>query len=262
MDIQPLEMVSQDKILVACVLTEEPYVVVRGGVEYKFTPLKQFVMNRKEGRFILARAAREFRDRKEQSESERHMWAKKKDSPHQRERDQMRYFADDDGNPVTKPFPRVPLVDLTTDEGQSIYSKVWEEEKAAGRKPSFIGIRPTNLLIERGFDPDPDAGNLSIGESKKFEREMYEETERVPVPASHADPAEEPAEDPGRNVLKVRKPTARWSQPDLVSFVKAKGFTLTKYDLGDKDKLLDLAGRAHASHLQRMTASGVAYEEV
>lgn len=263
MDVRPLNFEEEDEHIVVASVSENGWLAVYGCKEYLFPQFAQFRVKRSEGEYLLARAENEFRGRAEQRRSERSEWARKISSLNQRQRDLALQFCDAEGNPRSKEMKVIPLLNLTSDEGRKIYQQAYDEAKAAGKKPQYIKVREQSRTIAQGYNPDPDAGDITRGESDRFRREAFDETERVPPPPAtelaQVEPTEEEAPD---RPIKVPKPTAEWLQSDLVKFCQSKGFTVATNVSKDHEKLLDLATRAHADHLKRLTAGGFKYEEV
>ena len=158
------------------------------------------------------------------------------------------------------------MLNLTTPEGQAIYKKAYDEAKAAGRTPD-LRHRPESVDLPMGYNPDPDAGDISIGESPRFHAEAFDETEHVPrredvmVPPATAQAQVEEAEPAPKLPVKIPKPSAEWAENDLLKFAQSKGYTVTKADLKVEGKVLELALRAHADHCKRLTAGGIQYVE-
>lgn len=266
MRITPINFDRSDEMVVACVLEDESWKTAVGGVSYEFPPFAQFRVSVDDGNYLIEKAQSAYEGRLEQAKGERNMWARKISSLNQRERDQALRFCDKDGNPITKPWPRVPLVSLNSEKGREIYQQVYDAAKQKGVKIDYFETKERNMDLGMDRLPDPDAGSICKGESRKFEKECYESNE--PVPPSASPPVatqavvEGPVAEEPKAPVKIPKPSDKWPEAELVKFAQAKGFAISKLDQKTPGKALDLAMRAHADHCRRLTAAGVQFEEV
>lgn len=265
MEVRPLNFQRKDEIVIASVL-DGGWVEVIGGEEFQFPQFAQFRVSSEDGNYLLDRAENAYQCRAQQRKDERNMWARMISSLNQFTRDKSLKFCDVDGNPRSPEMPIPPLVNLSTDRGREIYKKAYDRAKAAGVAPSLKGtLHAVDLPI--GYNPDPDLGDISIGESPKFLAEAFEETEHVPrredvmVPPVTATAQVEEAEPAPKLPVKIPKPSAEWAENDLLKFAQSKGYTVTKADLKVEGKVLELALRAHADHCKRLTAGGIQYVE-
>jgi len=143
-----------------------------------------------------------------------------------------------------------------------------KKAKEAGLKPDPIKTQPSWLDRLMAGEADPDAGNLAIGESRKFEREAYNADERVPRSAppppvtTQAQVEASGDEDGGSVPVKIPRPKADWATDDLEKFAKSKGFAVSMAEKRNPEKLLEIALKAHENHCKRLIAGNVEFEEV
>lgn len=268
MQVTPMNFERKDETIVANIMIDQTWKTTVGGEEFTFPPLAQFRVSVEEGVFLLEKAKADFDARAEQARSERNMWARKISSMNQREKDMALRFCDADGNPISKLFPCIPLVNLSTKAGREAYQAAYDKAKAAGRKPDYIATKVSGLDLNVGYIPDPDAGNITRGESRKFETEAYPEGTVVPPrgapPATAQAQVEEEPEPDSQQVkaaVRIPRPSEKWSDADLEKFIKSKGFSVQNSDRKIEGRLLDTALRAHGDHMRRLTAAGVEFVE-
>lgn len=253
-------------MIVANILIDEDWRTTIGGEEYVFPPFAQFRVSVEDGNYLLEKAITAHTDKIEQARGERNMWARKISSLSQRERDQALRFCDKDGNPITKPWPYCPLVNLSSSSGQEAFQKALAAAKERGIKPDFIKTKERGLDIGMDYVPDPDAGNIM--ESRSEERSAYEPNEVVPPranpPATTRAQVEqpEPPQDGGDRIpVRIKKPHEGMSNEDLAKYAKQQGFTVTKIDEKVPGRLLEIAQKAYVENTKRLTAGGVEYVE-
>jgi len=266
MNITPLNFERTDETIIASTLPSGWKTTV-DSVEYAFPCLKQFRVTKDVASYLIEKAQNAFNTRTQQHHDERRMWARKISSFNQAEKDKALRFCSADGTPISVLFPEIPLVDLGTERGREAYKKAWGEAKEEGRLPVREEVMVRGLDLNTGYVPDPDAGSIAKGESRRFEREAYGDDEEVPASAPVSAPAtaraqvEEP-EPAAKLPVRVKRPNKDWPMDDLAKYCMSKGFSVTKSDHKVEGKLLELAERAHSEHLQLLAKSGVQVEEV
>jgi len=266
MEVRPLNFQRQDEVVIAAVL-DGGWSETIGQEKFEFPQFAQFRVSRADAQLLLDRARNAYDCRKEQRLGERNMWARMISSLNQYTRDKAMKFCSVEGQPRSPEMPVVPLVDLSSPQGREIYQQAYDKAKAEGRVTGFQKNQVRSVELPIGYDPDPDAGDITRGESPKFRAESFEADEKVPqledvrVPPATAQAQVEQQEEAPKLPVKVPKPSSEWSDSDLAKYCQSKGFAISKSDLKVEGKVLELALRAHADHCKRLTAAGIDHVE-